>query len=234
MFGPDASVATATTRVPMAEARPAPHRLAQLAALDFGGFTARRATMADLPAIAALREAGFGRTLRGHVEKPACWLDGWDVAPGAHNVVAEADGRIVAAMRLSDSRFGPLELAGMVDLPALLPGRHLPLLQCARLCAAPHPRRMEALFALQKAMWRRALKDGVQSLVLATPYWSRWMYEALQFTDLGDAAGFTHPLTGVPHRVMIFDVPSAQARLEGAGNPLAAQLFRTIHPGLNY
>ncbi len=210
---------------------------ARLTALDFGGFHAARVvTAADWAAVAAMRAAGFGRTLRPRMAAPSAWLDGWDHAGNAHVAVVRETphGPILASMRLLDSRAGELELATHVDLQALLPAACWPLRQAARMCAISHVRRVEALFALQKAIWARALRDGVQTLILATPYWSRWMYEALQFTDLGDAAMFSHPLTGALHRVMIFHVPSAQSRLEAAGNPLSRQLFRTSHPTLDY
>jgi hypothetical protein len=215
-------------------------RRQQLAALDFDGFRVRRAAGADdLAVIAALRAESFGRVIRSQRSASAGhdgWLDTTDRHPATGLLLLEeaATGTPIASMRVQDSRHGPMELSRLVDLGALVPGREWPLLQCARLAAVRHPRRIAALFALMKAMWLRALADGVQNLILATPYWSRWMYEALQFTDLGDAAAFAHPLSGAAHRVMIFDVPSAEARLEGAGNPLAAQLFRTHHPLLDF
>ena len=215
-------------------------RRQQLAALDFGGFRVRRAAGADdLAVIAAQRAESFGRVIRNQRPVGAShdgWLDKIDHHPATGLLLLEeaTTGTPIASMRVQDSRAGPVELARLVELGALVPGREWPLLQCARLAAVRHPKRMAALFALMKAMWRRALADGVQNLILATPYWSRWMYEALQFTDLGDAAAFAHPLSGAAHRVMLFDVPSAQSRLEGAGNPLAAQLFHTQHPLLDF
>ena len=194
-------------------------------------------TEQDFEIVAKLREAGFSRISgnapsNGDVPR---WVDDLDRQPGVFCLIGHEDaGEPVATLRVQDERVSTLELTRFVPLDDLLLHEHRPAAQFARLSVTKGPHSTKAMFAVFKAAWRWCLLEGISSIVIATPPWSRYLYDFMLFEELGSSKGhFRHKFAAdALHVAMRLPVAGAERLWRAGGSPLCEQFFDTKHPAL--
>jgi hypothetical protein len=88
---------------------------------------------------------------------------------------------------------------------------------------------------LFKAFFQYCQQAGIEWMVIAGRTPIDRQYERLLFDDVYPGAGYI-PLRhagNLPHRVMSFEVGSAEQRWAAAGHPLYDFIFRTVHPDID-
>ena len=211
--------------------------LTRLARADLSEITIRKASSdSDFETVARLREVGFSRVNRklSVVGNPALWLDGLDREPGVLCLISyNSAGQPMATMRVQDGRVSVPELAKFVPLDRLLLPQQMPAAQFARLSVTKGPQSACAMLGLFKSAWKWCLKQGIRSIVLGTPPWSRHIYDFLFFDDLGPAGHFSHAyVAGALHVTMRLSVAQAETIWRTRASPLCEQFFDTFHPAL--
>lgn len=207
-------------------------RVSRYARVDLAGITVRKAvTEADFELVGRLRQAGFSRIADNAAVE---WVDDFDRSPGVFSLIAyNSLNEPVATMRVQDGRVAELELSRFVPLDALLDAGHKPAAQFARLSVVKAQQSTDAMFGLFKAAWRWCLGEGLQSIVIATPPWSRPVYDFMFFEELGKEGQFNHEFAGgTLHVSMMLPVIRAEDIWRAGCNPLCEQLFDITHPTL--
>lgn len=205
--------------------------------VNLAGVEVRRATTeSDFETVARLREAGFSRVGRkGRTTGRASEsLDDLDRQPGVFSLIGFNDsGEPIATMRVQDGRVSTLELDRFVPLESLLLPEHKPAAQFSRLSVMKEVQSTNVMFALFKSGWRWCLTERVSSIVIATPPWSRPIYDFMFFDDLGPKGHFSHEFAaGALHVTMRFSVDKATGILRAGACPLCEQFFDIQHPAL--
>jgi hypothetical protein len=209
-------------------------RILRYADVNLSGIAVRRAsTEQDFETVAHLRKRGYSRFSEKQDSQTA-WVDEIDRMQGNAALIAcDDDGNPVATMRMQDSRVGPLELSRFVPLDALLRPELTPALQIGRLSVLKGPRATDAMFGMFKAAWRWCLRNGIGSMVIASPPWARHFHSFMHFEDLGEAGNFRHALArDALHITMALSVQNAEDIWRQHENALCGQVFDTFHPSL--
>jgi hypothetical protein len=209
-------------------------RLARYSSVDLGPIVVQRASTPEhFEIVAGLRAAGFGRVTTEKAQN-ASWIDEADRAPGVFSLIGYGGDHVpVATLRIHDGRTAPLELGKFVPIDALLQPADKPVAQFSRLSVAKSPNATAAMFGLFKAAWRWCLAEEIATIVIATPPWSRLIYDFLLFEPLGPEGEFRHAFAGgAPHVVMKSSVPTVEAHWRAAHHPLWNQICNIRHPNL--
>lgn len=220
------------------EGQAADPRLARYVAADLSGVSVRRAvTDADWAVVASLRARGFSRVWSAGAnlrETTDDWVDATDRQPGAFSLIGYSSaGQPLATLRVQDGRICPLELGDRINLAGLLHDRELPCAQIARLTAAKAAGSVDVMFGMFKAVWRWCLAVELRTIVIATPAWSRPIYEFMFFTDRGATGRFRHELAGgAEHATMTLSVSNAESIWRSGDHPLSTQFFDIEHDDL--
>jgi hypothetical protein len=146
---------------------------------------------------------------------------------------AKLDGEPLGTLRIQTNRRRPLALERSVALPVQL--RHARLAEATRLgvCASRIGRVVKTM--LFKAFYLYCRRAGVDWMVIGARAPLDRQYEALLFDDVFPGRGFV-PLAhagNIPHRVLAFEMASAEARWRKAEHPLYGMFCRTQHPDLD-
>jgi len=181
-----------------------------------------------------IRHAAYAR----HVPALAARLrqpEPLDRDDGAAVLLAEAklDGAPLGTMRIETNRRRPLAIEQSVALPTAL--RRCSLAEATRLgvCAARIGRVVKTM--LFKAFYQYCRRAGIDWMVIGARSPLDRQYEALMFEDVFPGRGFV-PLAhaaNLPHRVLMFELETAEARWRQAGHPLHALFCRTHHPDID-
>ncbi len=210
----------------------------RFARIDIDGVRVVRCTSpADWETAGMLRAQAFGRLTARRQQSPTSYgLDAIDRAPGTQVLLGHArEGQPIASMRVQCGLDGPLELNAHVPLEDFCQAPMYRLAQFSRLAALRHDEALDVMFALFKAAWRWCLNEGLEQIVIASPPWTRPIYEHLCFEDLGDRGRFRHPLSGrALHTTMRLSVPCAEAIWRARNHPHCALFFEQEHPKLNF
>jgi hypothetical protein len=197
-------------------------------------FEVRRVeTQDDLFKAVAIRFEAYSRHLpelgrRLTAPEPA------DTEPGYTVLLAESrlDRTPLATVRLQVNEFGPLALERSVDLPDWLQGRKLA--EATRLALADTVRGRFVTQVMFKAFFQFCLEQDVEWMVVcARPPLDR-IYLSLLFEDVVPGGVFV-PLkhsANIPHRVLAFNVATAEARWRAAGHSMYAFMGLTVHPDI--
>lgn len=207
-------------------------RVSRYARVDLAGITVRKAvTEADFELVGHLRQAGFSRVADNAA---TAWVDDFDRSPGVFSLIAyNSLNEPVATMRVQDGRVSELELARFIPLDTLLNEEYKPAVQCARLSVIKGYQSTDAIFGSCKAVWLWCLSKGLESIVLATPPWSKPIYDFMLFDDLGTQGHFPHKFVGgTLHITMALSVRKAETVWRKRCNPLCRQMFDVEHPSL--
>ncbi|WP_086919139.1 hypothetical protein [Paraburkholderia hospita] len=158
----------------------------------------------------------------------------YDREPGGLVLLAEAKltGAPVGTMRIQTNRFRRLAIEQSVNLPEWLAGR---MVGATRLAVeAGEPGRMVKT-SLFKAFYLYCLQEGIEWMVIAARAPLDRQYAALLFRDVYGAGEFL-PLAhaaNIPHRIMAFEVGTAERRWREAGHPLHEFMVTTHHPDID-
>lgn len=198
-------------------------------------FTVRIArTDEDLWKAVQVRYAAYARHLPDLAELLR------DPEPGDYDetsavLLAESklDGAALGTMRIQSNRARRLVIEQSVALPAWL--QNASLAEATRLGVSQGRTGGVVKMMLFKAFFHVCLKAGVDWMVIgARPPLDR-RYQGLLFRDVLPEARLV-PLQhagGVPHRIMAFEVGTAEARWAEAGHPLYGFFCHTLHPDID-
>jgi hypothetical protein len=136
-------------------------------------------------------------------------------------------------MRIQTNRRRPLAIEQSVALPAWL--RHHRLAEATRLGIATGSIGRVVKIMLFKAFYQYCKRAGVDWMVIGARSPLDRQYEALLFQDVFPGRGFV-PLAhagNIPHRVLAFEMATADARWRAAEHPLYGLFCRTHHPDID-
>lgn len=180
-----------------------------------------------------VRHAAYGR----HVPALAEILqvpEAYDRDEGSVVLLAESklDGAPLGTMRIQTNRYRKLGLEQSVELPEWLQNKSLA--EATRLGVAEgRPGRIVKTM-LFKALFLYCLDAQIEWMVIGARSPLDRQYQALMFEDVFPGGEFI-PLRhagNIPHRIMAFDVESAEARWAEAGHPLFDFMCHTHHPDI--
>jgi hypothetical protein len=158
-----------------------------------------------------------------------------DLADDSIVLLAESrlDGTALGSVRIQTNFHRPLHLEESIELPTWLQGKRLA--EVTRLGVAEGRTGRMAKVALMKAMFMFWVQNDIDfAIATGRPPIDRH-YEQLLFSDIFEE-GTLVPLRhvgGIPHRVMAFEVATAEPRWVAAGHPLTNFVFRTHHPEID-
>ena len=181
----------------------------------------------------SIRQAAYAR----HVPEFAAKLgapEPNDHDQGSVVLLAESrmDGSAVGTMRIQTNRFKDLAIAGSVELPAWLENRSMA--EATRLGVALGQTGRVVKTTLFKAFFLYCREANIEWMVIAARPPLDRQYEALMFEDLfpGQFIPMRHG-NDIPHRVLAFEVGTAEDRWAEAHHPLFKFVFQTQHPDID-
>lgn len=143
------------------------------------------------------------------------------------------DGEALGSVRIQTNFYQPLHLEESIQLPPWLQGKRLA--EVTRLGVTEGRTGRMAKVALMKAMFLYWVQNDIDfAIATGRPPIDR-QYEQLMFHDIFEE-GTLVPLRhvgGIPHRVMAFEVETAEERWVAAKHPLTNFVFRTYHPDID-
>lgn len=154
-----------------------------------------------------------------------------DTARGVVVLLAESkvDGSPLGTMRIQTNHFQPLALEQSVELPENLRMRRLA--EATRLGITDERVGRLVKTVLFKAFYLYCRRNDIESMVVAGRAPIDRQYERLQFEEVYPGLGFIPLAHGgnLPHRVMCFEVATAEARWLASQHPLFQFVFKTYH-----
>lgn len=180
-----------------------------------------------------MRQAAYQR----HVPDFARTMDQpepYDREPGGLIFLAEAklNGAPVGTMRIQSNRYRRLSLQTSVDLPDWVSGK---LVGATRLGVEAGAAGRMVKTALFKAFYLYCMLEKIEWMVIAARTPLDRQYAAMLFRDVFGEKEFI-PLAhanNIPHRVMAFEVATAQQRWHEARHPLYDFMVATHHPDID-
>ncbi|MBU1235198.1 MAG: hypothetical protein KJ634_04260 [Gammaproteobacteria bacterium] len=191
-------------------------------------------TQSQLQKAVALRHAAYAR----HVPEFAAKLtepENADFDPGTIVLIAESklDGSALGTMRIQTNQFAPLNLESSVTLPEWLEG--FELAEATRLGIIEGPTGRLVKTVLFKAYFLYCQSAKIDWMVITARKPLDRQYDALLFQDVFATKCFIpmRHVGGMPHRVMAFNIPTAELRWKAAHHPLHGFMCLTAHPDIN-
>jgi hypothetical protein len=189
---------------------------------------------ADLAKAVHIRHAAYAR----HVPTFADTLrfpEASDFEDGIAVLLAESklDGSPLGTMRIQTNQFGPLSLEHSLTLPEELQGQSLAEATRLGVTGAGAGRLVKTV--LFKAFYLYCVQAGVDHMVVSGRAPVDRQYDSMLFKDVYPGMGYI-PLPHVGnmlHRIMSFEVATAQARWDAANHPLRDFIFHTRHPDID-
>ncbi len=181
----------------------------------------------------AIRQSAYARHVPAFAEKLKA-PEANDRAAGSVVLLAESklDGSPVGTMRIQTNRFKDLAIAQSVDLPSWL--RNKSMAEATRLGVEVGRAGRVVKTTLFKAFFLYCVEAGIDWMVIAARPPLDRQYEALMFHDLfpGQFIPMRHG-NDIPHRVLAFEVGTAEARWAAANHPLGKFMVQTHHPDID-
>ncbi|HUJ87799.1 MAG TPA: hypothetical protein VLX30_13200 [Burkholderiales bacterium] len=182
----------------------------------------------------SMRHAAYARHVPALAEKLKA-PEPCDHEEGSVVLLAESklDGSPLGTMRIQTNRYRPLAIEQSVELPQWL--QDCSLAEATRLGVALGRVGRMVKTLLFKAFFRYCEQAEIDWMVIGGRAPLDKQYEALLFQDVFPERGFI-PLrhaSNIPHRVLAFEVETAEARWSGARHPLFNFVFGTRHPDLD-
>lgn len=158
-----------------------------------------------------------------------------DMEDGCVVLLAESklDGSPLGTMRIQTNQFKPLCLETSVQLPDWL--KTMRLAEATRLGVTNEKGGRLVTTVLFKAYYMYCLQTGIQWMVIAGRSPVDRMYERLLFSDVFPGLGYI-PLAhagNLPHRIMSFNIPTAQDRWTRTNHPLLGFMCNIHHPDIS-
>lgn len=189
---------------------------------------------ADLMKAVLIRQAAYGRHLPQFAQTLSV-PEALDIQPGVAVLLAESklDGVPLGSMRIQTNRYQPLALEQSLTLPESLTAR--PLAEATRLGVTGDRIGRMVKTLLFKAFFEYCQQSGIEWMVIAGRSPIDRQYERLLFSDVypGMGAIALQHAGNIPHRVMSFEVGSAERRWREAAHPLYDLVFRTEHADID-
>ena len=187
----------------------------------------------DLSKAVQIRHSAYARHLPGFAETLKS-PELADIEDGVVVLLAESklDGSPMGTMRIQTNQFKPLCLEQSVALPTWL--RERPRAEATRLGVTNEKGGRLVTTVLFKAYFQYCLRTGIEWMVIAGRAPVDRMYDRLLFSDVFPDLGYI-PLahaSNLPHRVLSFNVRTAQARWAQANHPLLGFMCYTHHPDI--
>jgi hypothetical protein len=198
-------------------------------------FTVRAVTDEDqLRKAVSIRYHAYGRHVPGLAELLRL-PEPKDHEAGCVVLLAESklDGEPLGTMRIQTNRYRPLALEGSVSLPGWLAGSSLA--EATRLGIAEGSVGRVVKTMLFKAFYLFCLETGIDWMVIGARSPLDKMYRALLFSDLfPDEAPVPLKHAGnIPHRILGFELETADERWRAARHPLYDLFVNTRHPDID-
>ena len=157
-----------------------------------------------------------------------------DRDPGCVVLLAESrlDGEPLGTLRIQTNRHRPLALESSVELPQWLSGASLA--EATRLGIAEGRIGRMVKTMLFKALYQYCLAAEIEWMVIGARSPLDRMYQALLFQDVFPDQGYI-PLkhaSNLPHRILAFELETAEARWRAARHPLLDLFVHTSHPDI--
>ena len=187
-------------------------------------------SQADLDKAVHIRHEAYARHLPDFAQS-LLKAERADYEPGVVVLLAESklDGSPLGTMRIQTNRFRPLTLEQSVTMPTEL--QQATLAEATRLGVTQDAAGRLVKTALFKAFFLYCQSAGVDQMVIAGRAPIDRQYQRLLFSDVFPELGFV-PLKhagDLPHRIMSFEVATAQKRWAAAHHPLYQFVFQTLH-----
>lgn len=197
-------------------------------------FTVRLVrTEHELAKAVAIRHAAYARHLPEFAEQLR-QPELSDFSDECAVLLAESrlDGSPLGTIRIQTNRRDPLPLEQSVDLPDWL--RQSNAAEAARLGVAEGMAGHLVKTMLFKAFYLYCLNSGIDWMVIAGRSPIDRQYQRLLFQDVFPGQGYVplRHVSNLPHRIMCFDVATAEARWARAKHPLYKFMVQTRHPDL--
>jgi hypothetical protein len=198
-------------------------------------FTIRRVGDSDaLRKAVQVRHAAYAR----HVPEFARSLalpEACDYEDDTVVLLAESrlDGEPLGSVRIQTNFYRSLHIEDSVELPAWLQGRRLA--EVTRLGVGEGRIGRMVKIGLMKAMFQYWEQNGIDYAIATGRAPIDRQYEQLLFEDVfeqGQMVPLRH-VGEIPHRVMAFEVATAEARWQAASHPLLGFFRHTRHPDID-
>lgn len=188
----------------------------------------------DLSKAVQIRHSAYARHLPDFAETLKS-AETADAETGVVVLLAESklDGSPLGTMRIQTNQFKPLCLEQSVELPAWLRSR--PLAEATRLGVTNERGGRVVTTMLFKAFFQYCQNTGIEWMVIAGRAPVDRTYDRLMFEDVFPGKGYI-PLAhagNLPHRVMSFNINTAEDRWVRANHPLLGFMCYTHHPDIN-
>lgn len=188
---------------------------------------------ADLSKAVQIRHAAYARHLPEFAETLKT-AETDDAENGVVVLLAESklDGSPLGTMRIQTNQYKPLSLEQSIALPDWLKAR--PLAEATRLGVTNERGGRLVTTVLFKAYFDYCQQTGIEWMVITARAPVDRTYDRLMFNDVFPEAGYIpiHHVGNLPHRVMSFNVETAEERWAAAKHPMFNFIFRTPHPDI--
>ena len=187
----------------------------------------------DLDKAVHIRHAAYARHLPGFAQTLKT-PESADTENGVVVLLAESklDGSPLGTMRIQTNQFKPLCLEQSVVLPDWLQARRLA--EATRLGVTDGKVGRLVTTVLFKAYYQYCQQAGIEWMVIAGRVPIDRQYDRLLFEDVFPGMGYI-PLvhaSNLPHRVMSFNIDTAQERWTRAKHPLLGFMCDIYHPDI--
>lgn len=146
---------------------------------------------------------------------------------------SKLDGSPLGTMRIQTNWHQPLSLEQSVELPAWLQNKSLA--EATRLGVTEQKIGRNVKTVLFKAYFLYCVENGIDWMVIAGRSPIDRQYDRLLFSEVYPGMGYI-PLrhaNNMPHRVLSFEVATAEERWNLAKHPLTNFIFHTRHPDID-
>lgn len=188
----------------------------------------------DLNKAVHIRHSAYARHLPDFAETLKS-AESADIDDGVVVLLAESnlDGSPLGTMRIQSNQFRPLCLEQSIELPEWLTRRRLA--EATRLGVTNEKGGRLVTTMLFKAYFQYCQQANIEWMVVTGRAPVDRTYDRLLFDDVFPGRGYIpiHHVGNLPHRVMQFNVETAEARWAAAKHPLFNFIFRTHHPDLD-
>jgi hypothetical protein len=197
-------------------------------------FTIRRVETEDsLRKAVGIRHAAYARHVPDFARSLAA-PEACDYADDTVVLLAESklDGSALGTARIQTNLHGPLHLEESIALPEWLQGRRLA--EVTRLGVSEGRIGHVVKIALMKAFFQYWEQSGTEYAIATGRAPIDRQYEQLMFSDVfepGQMIPLSH-VGNIPHRVMAFEIATAEARWTAAKHPLLKFVRQTRHPDI--
>jgi len=188
----------------------------------------------DLNKAVQIRHAAYARHLPTFAETLRT-AETDDAENGVVVLLAESklDGSPLGTMRIQTNQYKPLCLEQSIELPVWLRSRSLA--EATRLGVTNEKGGRLVTTVLFKAFYQYCLNTGVEWMIVTARAPVDRTYDRLLFTDVFPDAGYIpiHHVGNLPHRVMSFNVETAEDRWTQVRHPLLGFMCNTHHPDID-